>query len=93
MSLNCSEIIVDHSNQMVQETLLELQELLRSGRPKTVYFEAMLQAIETNQAINTQRVSGELSILQINVVHYLYDFSKSSHDQNIAKFFTHPSIF
>ena len=48
---------------MIQEISLVLQEPLWSGKPKTVYFKAMLWAIEANLANCTSRVSGKLGIL------------------------------
>ena len=54
-----------------------LDEQAKSGRPKTVDSEALLQVIEANPASYTQRVSGELSISQSTVVCCLHNFSKS----------------
>ena len=53
-----------------------LEDQARSGRPTTVDFEAMLQTIEANSVISIRRVSGELGISQVWVVH-LHDFLKS----------------
>ena len=43
---------------------MNLNNQTRSGRPKTLGSEAMLQTIEANPVSSTQRVSGELGISQ-----------------------------
>ena len=50
---------------------------IRSGRPKTVDSDAVLQAIKVNPRSSPGRVSSELSISQFSVVHHLFDLSKS----------------
>ena len=47
-----------------------------SGQPKSVDSEAMFQSKEANPTSNTQRLSGEIGILQSNVVSYLHDLGK-----------------
>ena len=54
-----------------------LDNQIRSSRPKTVGSEMMLQAIEANLWSSTQRVSGEPDISQISVVCHFHDLSKS----------------
>ena len=49
---------------MVVEISLELRELRRSGRPKIVDSESVLQAIEASPVIRTRRVSGLINITQ-----------------------------
>ena len=56
----------------------------KSGRPRSMDSETMLQAIETNLASSTWRVSGELSISQSSLVYYLHDLSKSIHSCQIV---------
>ena len=61
---------------MFQEILLGLQKpynQVRSGRPKTVDSEIMLQGIEANQVSSTWGVSGKLSIPQSSVVTYIHN--------------------
>ena len=48
--------------------------LARSGRFKSLDFEAVLQAIEENPMSSTWRVSGELGI---SVIHQVFKFDKS----------------
>ena len=49
----------------------------RSSRPKSMNFKAMTQAIEANLVRSPQRVSGELSIAQSNMVGHLHGLGKS----------------
>ena len=68
---------VDHSNQMVQEILLVLQRSnnqAKSGRPKTMNSEDILQAIEANPASSTP--SGKLGISLSSVVSHFHDLGK-----------------
>ena len=60
----------------------------RSGKPKSVDSNAVLQAIEANLASSSWRVSGKLDTSQSSVVCHLHDFSKNI--QNVAKLFTLP---
>ena len=48
----------------------------RSGRPKIVDSEAVLQALDANLASNPRTVSGELDIWQSNVVGHLHDLHR-----------------
>ena len=55
-----------------------LDDQAKSGRPKTVDSEAVLQPIEANLVSSTQRVSSELDISQSHVIHHhLHEFGKS----------------
>ena len=47
----------------------------RSGRPKTVNYKVVLQALKANLVSSTRRVSGNLG----TVVHHLHDHSKNIH--------------
>ena len=47
-----------------------------SDKPKAVDSETVLQAIKANLASSDRRVSGELGILQFNVVGHFHDFNK-----------------
>ena len=62
---------------MIQEIYsCYLNNQARSGRPETRNSEAVFQAIESNLASNTRRVSGKLAISQSSVVHHLHDLNK-----------------
>ena len=54
-----------------------LNNQLRSGRPKTIDSKAMLQIIDANPTNKTWRVSGEHSISQSSVVCDLHDVGKN----------------
>ena len=54
-----------------------LDDQVKSRRPKNVYSKTVLQAVATNPVSSTQRVSGELSISQSSVVRHLHDLDKS----------------
>ena len=64
---------------MVEEILLGCKNLdqARSDRPKTVDFELVLQAIESNPESNPQIVPCNLGISQSNVVHHFHNLNKS----------------
>ena len=49
----------------------------RSGKPKIMDSEAVLQAIEVNLEIGSQKVSGELGISQSSVVCHFHNLGKS----------------
>ena len=49
----------------------------RSGKPKTMDFKAVLQAIEANPMRMSWRISGEFGITQSSVVRNLYNLSKT----------------
>ena len=55
-----------------------LDDQARSNEPKTIYIEAVLQAIAANPVSSTQRVSGELSISQSSVICHLRNLPKVS---------------
>ena len=54
-----------------------LNNLARSGKPKSMDSNAMLQVIAANPQSSTQRVSGEFNISQFIVVHFFHDSCKS----------------
>ena len=49
----------------------------RSGRPKSVDSDAILKAVEANPVSVIWRVSGEISIVQFDVVRQLHDLGKN----------------
>ena len=61
-----------------------LNDQARSGKPKTVDSEALLQTMEANPVGNTRRVSGEFSISLSSVVHHLHNLSKSISSSRIV---------
>ena len=64
-----------------------LDDQVRSGKPKTAGSDAVLTDIKANPESSAWRVSGELGILLSSVVCNLHNL------QNIAKLLTYPSIF
>ena len=56
---------------------------IRSGRPKTVYLEAVLLIMEANLMSNTKRVSGELAILLFGAIHF-HNVAKVSGDADLS---------
>ena len=72
----------------------------KPSRPKTVDFEAVLQAMESNMASSTWRVSGELSISQYSVFITFTTSAKAfraaelylTYYQNIVELLIHPCI-
>ena len=77
------ENIVDHSTltkyvKKFHSNNKNLDDLTRSGWPKTMDSKAMIQAIEANPVSSTWRVSSEFSISQTSVVHYFYVFNQAS---------------
>ena len=72
---------VDHSNQLFKNFCMDCKTLNNQnklGKLKTMDSKAMLQAIEANLVSSTQRVSGELHILQTSVVGHFHDLCKST---------------
>ena len=71
----------------------------KSGSPKTVESESILQAIEVNLVSSTRKISGELDISEFSQVCHFSGLSKSKqnclivpHLIKISKLFTHSSI-
>ena len=74
---------------MVQEISLRLQErYAKTGGPKTVDSESVLQVIEGNQSNSTRRVSGNLGFSQFSVVRHLLNLDKSIHVNPIMSHMT-----
>ena len=66
--------------QMVQEILpscWDFGDQARSGKPKSVYSNAIGQAIETNLGSSTVSVLGELAILESSGFRHFCNFTKS----------------
>ena len=73
------ESAVDHSTiiKWFKTFCLGSNNFTRSVRPKIVDYVATLWVIEANLASSTQRVSGELSISQLNVLRHFQGIGKS----------------
>ena len=59
--------------EQISPGLQKLRRPVRSGCPKSLGFQAVLQATRVNLVSSTRRVSSELDILQFSVVDHLHN--------------------